>query len=77
MVSAHDSPFFQDMGFWGNGPWPGVSTFRRETDGTIVRVAKDVFDAGDAYCATWPLFDLLEGGVGDWETQFEYGESSP
>lgn len=74
MVSAHESPFFQDMGFWGKGPWPGVSTFRREKDGTIARVAKDVFDSGDDYCATWPLFDLLEGGVDGWEPKFGYGE---
>lgn len=72
MVSAYESPFFQDMGFWGNGPWPGVSTFRREPGGAIVRVAKDVFDAGDDYCAVWPLIDLLEQGANGWEPKFSY-----
>jgi AraC-like DNA-binding protein/peroxiredoxin len=72
MVSTYETSFFQDMGFWGNGPWPGVSTFRREPDGSIVRIAKDFFDAGDDYCATWPLFDLLQDGVNGWDPKFSY-----
>ncbi len=72
MVSAHNTTFFQDMGFWSNGPWPGVSTFRREPDGSLTRIAKAVFDAGDDYCATWPLLDLLEGGANGWDPKFDY-----
>jgi AraC-like DNA-binding protein/predicted dithiol-disulfide oxidoreductase (DUF899 family) len=75
MVSAYESPFFQDMGFWGKGPWPGVSTFRRETDGTIVRIAKAVFDNGDDFCAVWPLLDLLQDGPNGWDPKFSYGEA--
>ncbi len=82
MVSAHDSPFPRDMGFWQDEgpnprPWPGVSTFRREPDGTIVRIAKAFFDAGDDFCAVWPLFELLERGVDGWEPKYTYGESRP
>lgn len=77
MVSAHGSPFFKDMGFWGNGPWPGVSTFRRQADGSIVRVAKDVFDAGDDYCATWSLLELLQDGVNGWDPKFDYDDACP
>lgn len=76
MVSAYDTSFFQDMGFWGKGPWPGVSTFRREADGSIVRIAKDVFDIGDDYCAVWPLLDLLEGGHNGWMPKFDYEEGA-
>ncbi|RYG45472.1 helix-turn-helix domain-containing protein [bacterium] len=72
MVSAHDSPFFKDMGFWGKGPWPGVSTFRRQADGSIVRIARAEFDAGDDYCPVWPLFDLLQDGVNGWDPKFSY-----
>lgn len=79
MVSAHENTFFQDMGFWGNGPWPGVSSFHREPDGAVVRVAKEFFDDGDNFCAVWPLFDLLQDGVGDWQPKFDYDNplSSP
>jgi AraC-like DNA-binding protein/predicted dithiol-disulfide oxidoreductase (DUF899 family) len=75
MVSAYQSPFFQDMGFWGNGPWPGVSTFRRQADRSIVRVGKAVFDAGDDFCAVWPLLDLLEHGANGWDPKDSYGEA--
>lgn len=74
MVSAYDTSFFQDMGFWGKGPWPGVSTFRRQADGSIVRIAKAVFDDGDDFCAVWPLMDMLEGGAKGWAPKFTYGE---
>jgi len=77
MVSAHDSPFFQDLGFWGNGPWPGVSTFHREPDGSIVRVAKAVFDDGDDFCAVWPLIDMLDGGANGWQPKLSYGDNLP
>ncbi|MGV3614308.1 MAG: helix-turn-helix domain-containing protein [Fimbriimonas sp.] len=75
MVSTHETSFFQDMGFWGKGPWPGVCTFRREPDGSIVRIAKAVFDNGDDFCAVWPLIDLLDGGANGWEPKFTYGEN--
>jgi predicted dithiol-disulfide oxidoreductase (DUF899 family) len=79
MVSAHDSAFFKDMGFWQEegphtGPWPGVSTFRREPDGSIHRIAKAHFGPGDDFCAVWPLVDMLEKGADGWEPKYNYGD---
>lgn len=79
MVSAHDNTFFKDMGFWQEsgpypGPWPGVSTFQRDSDGTIYRVAKTHFSPSDDFCAVWPLFDMLEGGTKGWEPKYSYPE---
>lgn len=69
MVStAEDQSFTQDMGYLKEDSyWPGISTFRREPDGKIVRIAKTFFDQNDDYCAVWPIFDLLDGGPGDWQ----------
>lgn len=77
MVSAHESSFIKDMGFWEEagqhpGPWPGVSSFRREPDGTISRISKSHFGPGDDYCALWPFLDLLDGGAGDWAPKYSY-----
>ncbi|AIE83722.1 DUF899 family protein [Fimbriimonas ginsengisoli] len=79
MVSSHDSSFYKDMGFWATdgpypGPWPGVSTFRREPDGSINRIAKATFGPGDDFCAVWPLLDMLENGANGWEPQYSYGD---
>lgn len=79
MVSAHDSPFVKDMGFWEEsgpypGPWPGVSTFRRDPDGKIYRIAKAHFGPGDDFCATYPFFDMLPEGANGWEAKYSYGE---
>ncbi len=54
--------FATDEGF----SLPGVSALRRTADGSLVRTGRAEFGPGDDYCAVWPLFDLLEGGVGDW-----------
>jgi predicted dithiol-disulfide oxidoreductase (DUF899 family) len=74
MVSTAGTTFTKDMGFIeGEGDyWPGVSTFHREADGTVVRIAKDFFGPGDVYCGVWHLFDLLADGANDWEPQFGY-----
>lgn len=45
---------------------PGVSALRRAADGPLVRTGRAEFGPGDDDCAVFPLFDLLEGGVGDW-----------
>ncbi len=45
---------------------PGVSALRRAADGSIVRTGRAEFGPCDDYCAVWPLFDLLQGGAGDW-----------
>ncbi len=78
MYSAEGTSFIKDMGFESDGvsynsnAMPGVSTFRKNADGTIDRIAKDFFGPGDLYCGVWHLFDLLADGVDDWEAQLEY-----
>jgi len=78
MYSAEGTSFIRDMGFESDGvsynsnAMPGVSTFRRNADGTIDRIAKDFFGPGDLYCGVWHLFDLLAVGVDGWEAQLEY-----
>ena len=78
MYSAEGSTFAREMGFqrddeeFLSGFQPGVSVFHRNEDGAIVRVSKDVFGPGDPYCGVWHLFELLPGGWGDWDPQFEY-----
>jgi len=79
MVSAHESPFVHDMGFWEEdgpnpGPWPGVSTFHRDADGRIYRTAKSHFGPGDDFCAVWPFLDLLQEGANGWEPKYTYEE---
>ncbi len=81
MVSAHDSTFVKDMGFWEEsgpypGPWPGVSSFHKDHDGKIYRVAKGHFGPGDDFCVVWPFFDLLENGANGWEPKYFYGEDA-
>ena len=78
MYSAEGTTFTDDMGFrWEeeaflSGYQPGVSVFRKNTDSTIVRVAKDSFGPGDLYCSVWHLFDLLPDGAAGWDPLFEY-----
>ena len=81
MVSAHENSFIRDMGFWEDsgpypGPWPGVSTFHREPDGTIYRIAKSYFSPSDDFCAVWPLLDMLEDGSNGWEPKYSYEKQS-
>ena len=74
MVSVADSPFAQDLGFKEeDGYWPGVSAFRRQPDGSIVRVAADYFGPGDVYCGAWHLYDLLADGADGGQPRFAYG----
>lgn len=82
MVSAHDSSFFKDMGFWEEsgphaGPWPGVSTFHRDRDGRIFRIAKTHFSPSDDFCAVWPFLDMLEEGSNGWEPKYTYPDQTP
>jgi predicted dithiol-disulfide oxidoreductase (DUF899 family) len=73
MASGAGSTFIQDMGFRGEKSWvPGVSTFRRDEDGSIHRIAKDTFGPGDPYAGIWHLFALLRDGAGDWAPKFQY-----
>ena len=74
MVSSADTSFTADMGDMQgkSGPWPGVSTFRKNDDGSIARIAHCSLGPGDAFCGVWHLFNLLEGGPGDWQPKNSY-----
>ncbi len=70
MVSDASGEFTRAMGYLqGEGEyWPGVSGFRKQADGTIVRTGTAVFGPGDDFCPVWPLFDLIGGDKG-WEPE--------
>lgn len=71
--SGKGGTFIKDMGYLPkpDEPLPGVSTFRRK-GAKIYRIATATFGPFDQFCATWPLFALLDGGVGDWAPKFRY-----
>ncbi|MEX2217728.1 MAG: DUF899 family protein [Phycisphaerales bacterium] len=73
-VSIQGTTFANDLGFEPEPGkfWPGVSTFRKEADGTIARIAHDHFGPGDDYCAVWHLLELLQGGPSGWEPKYSY-----
>ncbi len=70
-VSGAGTDFAKAMGYADEQgrPHPGVSSFRREADGSIVRIAHTPFGPGDDFCAVWPLFDLLKDGKGEFRPQ--------
>jgi predicted dithiol-disulfide oxidoreductase (DUF899 family) len=74
MVSAAGSGFTRAMGFEEEpGAFmPGYSVFRRLPDGSIVRTGRDFFGPGDDYCSPWRMFDLLDGGIGEWRPRYRY-----
>lgn len=51
---------------------PGYTTFHKQDDGTILRVASDYFGPGDVYMPVFPMFELLQDGQGGWEPQYTY-----
>jgi len=73
MVSHQGTSFAADMGYRSDaGRWmPGISVFRRD-DRRILRVADTPLHPGDDYCALWHMFDMLQGGPGDWAPKFKY-----
>ncbi len=59
--------FARDMGYASDaGLLPGVSALRRLADGGMVRTNHTAFGPGDDFCAVWPMWDLLDGGAGEW-----------
>ena len=82
VVSHAGTTFAKDLGFVAvhqKGPnagregfMPGVSALRRSPDGTIARTGARPFGPGDDFCAIFPMFDLLQGGVGDWQPKYHY-----
>ncbi len=73
MVSHKGSSFAADMGY-GNakdGFMPGLSVFQRR-NGRIVRVSDTQLGPSDDFCALWHIFDMLPGGPGEWQPQYDY-----
>ena len=73
MVSHQGTSFAADMGYRSDkGGWlPGISVFRRKGK-RMLRVADAPLHPGDDYCSLWHMFDMLQGGPGDWEPKFKY-----
>lgn len=73
IYSSGGSTFTEDLGFKREEGWlPGVSTFHRETDGSIFNIQNAYFGPGDLFCSTWHLFDLLVNGTDGWEPMLKY-----
>ena len=80
MLSDSGSTFTEHMGFRTLGDdgrtWvsPGYTTFRRQPDGSIVRIGNDMFGPGARYSSPWHMFDMLaESGV-SWHPKLDYGK---
>jgi len=79
MISDSTSTFTQDMGFAAvedgeKSLMPGFTTFYRDVDGTITRIASDFFGPGDSYMSLFPMFDLLLHGQAEWQPQYTYSK---
>lgn len=74
VLSGADGSFTKAMGYANpdGTPLPGISTFHRDTDGTITRVSHTWFGPGDDFCAVWHVFDMLHDGASGWEPQYKY-----
>lgn len=61
MVSTAGNSFSADMGYESSdgSQLPGVSTFSKNADGKIERIAHAPFGPGDDFCSIWHFFDLL------------------
>ncbi len=71
MVSCQGTTFPQDMGYWRDGPMPGVSVFKR-VGGHIARVSDTSFSPGDDFCSVWHFLDLIPEGSAGWQPKFSY-----
>ncbi|MCH9032617.1 MAG: DUF899 family protein [candidate division Zixibacteria bacterium] len=73
-LSAHGTTFSKDMGFASDkgDPQPGVSSFRKDDNGKITRVAHTSFGPGDDFCSVWSFLDLLPEGARGWQPKFSY-----
>ncbi len=77
MISVPSGGFAHAMGFEEQPGkfYPGVSAFHKNPKGKIVRTGAAFFGPGDDFCPTWPLLDLLKGGVGKWAPKYSYNTS--
>lgn len=77
MASDPMNEFTFDMGYLNEEKthyMPGYSTFVKKDNGKIYRIGTSFLGPNDLYCSIWPMFGLLDGGVGDWQPKFGYGE---
>jgi predicted dithiol-disulfide oxidoreductase (DUF899 family) len=74
IVSNAGGSFTRDMGFESDkgDPWPGLSTFYRDADGSIRRISHAPFGPGDDFCSLWHMLDMLADGAAGWQPQFGY-----
>ena len=74
IYSTAGTSFAADLGFDDEreGLMPGVSVFKKESDGRIYRVSRAEFGPGDNFCAVWHLFELLPEGINGWEPKLSY-----
>ena len=73
MVSGEGNTFIEDMGFKDDDGWcPGVSTFQKDGNGKIYRVASAPFGPFDSFCSVWHIMALLADGKDDWSPKFSY-----
>jgi predicted dithiol-disulfide oxidoreductase (DUF899 family)/predicted enzyme related to lactoylglutathione lyase len=64
IVSTTGTSFKSDMGYEKDGyNHPGISTFKKDSDGNIFHHAKTTLGPGDDYCSVWHLLDLLPSGA--------------
>ncbi|PEJ58604.1 hypothetical protein CN692_10065 [Bacillus sp. AFS002410] len=78
IVSTKDTTFKIDMGFEVDGNCqPGVTTFRKDLDGSIYQVAKARFGPGDDYCSVWHLLDLLPTGSENFQPAKKLNNQTP
>jgi predicted dithiol-disulfide oxidoreductase (DUF899 family) len=75
MVSHLGTSFAEDMGYYADGPLPGISVFKLK-EGKILRIADRSFSPGDDFCAVWHLFDLIPEGAAGWEPKYHYAARS-
>ena len=60
IYNASDTTFTDDMNFRiDKSLWPGVSTFRKNDDGSIELLAQSLFGPGDDFCSVWHFYDML------------------
>lgn len=74
MLSNDSGSFTKAMGYEDEkgSPQPGMSTFHRDADGRVTRIAHAPFGSGDDFCAVWHMFDMLKDGPNGWAPKYEY-----
>jgi hypothetical protein len=65
MYTTRGCTLAEDLGFKGEHEGktmllPGVSTLRKNADGSIERIGVSMFGPGDNFCSVWHFFGLLE-----------------